>query len=39
MMQIRLYGRLGREAQHLALPNMLIMFMVQIKVQLSDNLW
>lgn len=36
-MQIRLHGRLGREAQHLALLNLQIMFTVQIKVQLSDS--
>lgn len=37
MMQIRLYGWLGREGLHLALLNLQIMFMVQIKVQLSDS--
>lgn len=36
-MQIRLYGWLGREGLHLALLNLQIMFMVQIKVQLSDS--
>lgn len=30
MMQIRLYGRLGRDTQHLTLLNLQIMFMVQL---------